>query len=721
MCRYIKPVLLIHLILSVSGYLSGQTGSGLSQGITEKFRSYCEAVPWEEVFVHTDRDDYMAGEELWMSAWLTDRASGRLSDNSRIIYVELLNPDSRPVVQKRFSLESGTGPGLITLPDSLSPGQYTLRAYTNWMRNFPPETYFNRKLNIYNALTDKEFISTLNKPATVSTDPENSGKTTGFSAEIIDNETKVSGICIRTDSDFRSKNGNLMHLFVHTGGKVEIDRTLNLTDDSVTVSMREASLSPGINHITIFNSLGKVLFERCLYTPAEEEMKSDPDCPSEAGLRSRITVRSGTESGSVHSQGTAHLSVSAAPVRKHSSNTDIVDYLLIGSQFGQVPDNLRDSTTGRLQPDLINKFLSTARSRWINWELILAGRLPDIEYKMEKEDNYITGKLLNRETGDPEPDKFVFLSVPGKRAGFQYAKTDREGNFSLRVPVSHSARDLIIQPEGNGENNSIRLGSYFSEEYIAAGIKEKTILNDLPDHISDMFVNYQVRRIYGSSSKGEMSMYSDPSIISKRFYGEPDAAIIMDEYIKLPVMEEVFYELLPGVMLKKRRTGYEFEIIDPVDNYVYEVAPVLFIDGVVVNDAAVIANLDPELVEQIDVVRERYLVGEYVFYGLINIITRGGDYGNVSLPDHAVRLSYSAAEPVFQFTATDYTAQQSKLSRTPDFRNTLYWDPDLKSGSDNSISFDFWTSDQPGDYEINIQGIASDGKPFSSRKIIKVR
>ncbi len=721
MYRYIKPVLLIYLILAGSVNLSGQIVSGLSEGITEKFRSYCEAVPWEEVFVHTDRDDYMAGEELWMSAWLIDKASGSLSDNSRLVYVELLNPDSRPVVQKRFSLEKGSGPGLIILPDSLSPGQYTLRAYTNWMRNFHPETYFKRKLNIYNALTDKEFIRTLDKPGTVSTDPEDAGKKTGFSAEIIDNEKEVAEICIKTDDDFRSKNGNFMHIFVHTGGKVDIDRTFNLTHDSLTVSIREASLSPGINHITILNSLWKVLFERYLYTPAEDDRKFELDCPSEAGLRSRITVGSGTVNGPVQSRGRTHLSISAAPVRKPSLNTDIVDYLLIGSQFGPVPDNLRDSITGKLQPDLINTFLRTAKSRWINWELILAGRLPELKYKMEKEDHYITGKLLNRETGDPEPEKYVFLSVPGKTAGFQYAKTDRDGDFSLSIPVNHSSRDLIIQPEGTGGNYSIRFGSYFSEEYIPEGVKEKIILNDLPDHISDMFVNYQVRKIYGSSSKGEMSLLSDPAIIAKRFYGKPDATIIMDDYIKLPVMEEVFYELLPGVMMKKRRTGYEFEIIDPIDNYVYEVAPVLFIDGVVVNDAEVIANLDPELVEQIDVVRERYLVGDYVFYGLINIITRRGDYSNVSLSDHALRLSYSAAEPVFQFTAPDYASQQSKLSRTPDFRNTLYWDADYKTESDNRISFDLWTSDQPGDYEINIQGIASDGKPLSLRKTVKVR
>ncbi len=38
-----------------------------------------------------------------------------------------------------------------------------------------------------------------------------------------------------------------------------------------------------------------------------------------------------------------------------------------------------------------------------------------------------------------------------------------------------------------------------------------------------------------------------------------------------------------------------------------------------------------------------YMVGDLVFYGLVNIITRAGDFSSVMLPDHAVRLNYTIA------------------------------------------------------------------------------
>ena len=87
-------------------------------------------------------------------------------------------------------------------------------------------------------------------------------------------------------------------------------------------------------------------------------------------------------------------------------------------------------------------------------------------------------------------------------------------------------------------------------------------------------------------------------------------------------MQEVFFELLPGVSLKANKTNYSFSIIDPIDKKTLDYSPILMIDGIMIDDAALIANLDPQIVEKIDVVRSKYVVGDLIFYGLINVITR---------------------------------------------------------------------------------------------------
>jgi hypothetical protein len=195
----------------------------------------------------------------------------------------------------------------------------------------------------------------------------------------------------------------------------------------------------------------------------------------------------------------------------------------------------------------------------------------------------------------------------------------------------------------------------------------------------------------------------------------------MKDYITLPIMQEVFFELLPGVFLKSKKSGYEILVADPEINKTYETPPSLLVDGVVVKDPAVIAGLDPETVEKIDVVREKYFVGDYLNYGIVNVITKAGDFSNAALPDDAIRLSYRVIDPVFSFVSPDYSSEEMKNSRTPDFRNTLYWNPSLKPDKEGKARIEFWTSDFVSDYEINIQGITPEGKMFSLKKLIKVK
>lgn len=206
-----------------------------------------------------------------------------------------------------------------------------------------------------------------------------------------------------------------------------------------------------------------------------------------------------------------------------------------------------------------------------------------------------------------------------------------------------------------------------------------------------------------------------------RFYGKPDVELIMDNYIKLPVMQEVFFELLPGVFLKNRKSAWDITIADPVERVIYSTPPMLLVDGVVVHDASVIANIDPELVEKIDVIMDKYIVGDYLTSGIVNVITRKADLSIVTLPDYAVHLFFRTADPVYSYSSPGYSTESLKNNHIPDFRNTLYWNPSLKQDGDGKFRVEFYSSDMESDYTINIQGVNADGNPLSLRKIIRIR
>ena len=83
----------------------------------------------ERVYVSTDREVYVAGDAVWMSAYCVDASSGKLSAFSKTAYVEV-HSAAGMVQTAKVALEGGRGGGRLMLPNSLPTGNYRLLAYT---------------------------------------------------------------------------------------------------------------------------------------------------------------------------------------------------------------------------------------------------------------------------------------------------------------------------------------------------------------------------------------------------------------------------------------------------------------------------------------------------------------------------------------------------------------------------------------------------------------
>ena len=185
-------------------------------------------------------------------------------------------------------------------------------------------------------------------------------------------------------------------------------------------------------------------------------------------------------------------------------------------------------------------------------------------------------------------------------------------------------------------------------------------------------------------------------------------------------MPEIFFELISHVALKKINSVYEISVIDAFHKRL-EGTPCVMIDGVIIKDISMIAKLNPDLIEKIDVVSEKYRVGNYIFNGIVNIISKTGDFSTGTLPVDALRLHYRILEPVCSFSSPDYSATGNRNSPVADYRNTLYWNPSVKPDKNGRAMIEFWTADVNSDYIINLSGITSDGKTVSLSKKISVR
>ena len=111
----------------------------------------------EKVFVHTDKNSYLAGETVWFKLYTVDADNHKATPLSRLAYVEIYNSAARAVWQARVELREGLGWGSYTLPPSLASGTYVLRAYTNFMKNFDVH-YFFQKIHKSFAIIYKTFV-----------------------------------------------------------------------------------------------------------------------------------------------------------------------------------------------------------------------------------------------------------------------------------------------------------------------------------------------------------------------------------------------------------------------------------------------------------------------------------------------------------------------------------------------------------------------------------
>ncbi len=118
---------------------------------------YCYSQPQiinytkEKIYLHIDKSDFYTGENIWFKAYLIDSKTHSSETLSKVVYVELIAPNGSILSRKRIKITNGGGHGDFKLGSKLESGAYTIRAYTNYIRNFD-QTYFFRKTISINTL-----------------------------------------------------------------------------------------------------------------------------------------------------------------------------------------------------------------------------------------------------------------------------------------------------------------------------------------------------------------------------------------------------------------------------------------------------------------------------------------------------------------------------------------------------------------------------------------
>ncbi len=120
-----------------------------------------EKSPIEKLYVQTDKPYYIVGDTIRLKAYLLSADYLTLTKHSQMLYVELDNQEGKPAKRLMLPVPDGLAWCDIVLDEKdISHGTYTLRAYTNWMRNFGEDYIFKKDIYVSQATGDATLVKT---------------------------------------------------------------------------------------------------------------------------------------------------------------------------------------------------------------------------------------------------------------------------------------------------------------------------------------------------------------------------------------------------------------------------------------------------------------------------------------------------------------------------------------------------------------------------------
>ncbi len=118
--------------------------------LNERIVEYNNLNPVEKVYLQTNTDVVSMSETLWYSAYVVLGPYHQYSEVSKVLFVDLIGHDNQIVLSQTIKLTDGKGYGGMEIPKELQSGNYHIRAYTSWMRNFDESFFYYQPIVLIN-------------------------------------------------------------------------------------------------------------------------------------------------------------------------------------------------------------------------------------------------------------------------------------------------------------------------------------------------------------------------------------------------------------------------------------------------------------------------------------------------------------------------------------------------------------------------------------------
>lgn len=769
-----KLHLILLLLLLSSGLVAQEKANLNSRGIQD----YASKNPQEKIFLHTDKNFWVAGENSWFKIYLVSGQNHQPANSSKVAYVELVGSENQVLLHAKVELSNGFGKGQFNVPPSIGSGNYYLRAYTRWMKNYSADFFFHQPITIVN--TFRRLFDSAQQPNNdidVQFFPEGGQWIDGINHKMAFRVIDYSGRGIEFTGTIISSNGDtLNHFKPHQLGIGTFEMTPTVSQEytalirhkgkTTVVKLPEVKATGFSLQVADTLSQFKVLIktkgiaDQPVYVLAHtrhkvkfafnESLKNSslelvlPKSDLDAGI-THITVF--TSNGQpvcerlvfIKPDNKTALSVSVDREQTSTRKKIILDLKSNGLTLSNLSVSVmrHDSLQQFVQPDIVSYLLLSSD---------LKGSIESPHAYLNANHETIDNLMLTHgwsrfkweELAEPKSvnhipeyrahlieatvlDKQTQAPIPGV-IGYMSAPGKRvelggaitDKNGLLRVEANHVRGATQLILQSPYEKAKLEIKSPYSSSFIKLILPPIDLSEKHTQALVDKSISMQINDAFGKHTRTTLS--SD----SSAFYGTAPETYLLDDYTRFPVMEEVMREYVKSVWVRKRGDQFIFKIVDRDKGDLLDGESLVLLDGVPIFNVNDIMAFDPLRIKQLDVVPGRYFVGSLAFDGIVSYRTYKGDLGGFKFSPETVIIDYEGLQQHKEFYSPRYETVPEINSRIPDGRHLLYWNPDVQINGKEARQLEFYTSDQPGTYKVTVQGIAADGTPLYGETTFQV-
>ncbi len=376
-----------------------------------------------------------------------------------------------------------------------------------------------------------------------------------------------------------------------------------------------------------------------------------------------------------------------------------------------IPGSSRSLTNTYCVTVVRNSYSDTLRNLKILPEKVQYHRPPGTIYLPETRGLSLSGRVVSTDSAVLVPGENVNLAILGHKPGVRVIRSGPGGSFCFVLDSMSGRNDMYIASNHDDENLEIRIDNDFANPAVRFPEIPFILSESEKELAAEIIFNMQINSHFHSpntimSEQGDEG--EDPRIIS--FYGLPSSSILIDDYIELPTLKEVLIELVPGVFprVRNKEAYLTFSGNKLTFTLINQYSPLLLVDQVPVFGLDELLLMSPKKIHRVEVLNEIYIIGNTTYGGILNIITRKGDLAGIDLPENSFFFDFTSFLPQDNLDFPRYEDQEFD-SADPDYRNCLYWSPDIKAAPGQDLELDFFTSDNSGDYMVLIRGVGEDG------------